>query len=81
MRQELHPAGHRGQPRPSGPGPAALGQYWEFVKGLFVGRNAVTDSDLPIIVATVLVAGSIIVIANVIVDLLYAVIDPRVRLA
>ena len=43
--------------------------------------NAVTDSDLPIIVATVLVAGSIIVIANVIVDLLYAVIDPRVRLA
>jgi peptide/nickel transport system permease protein len=42
--------------------------------------NAVTDSDLPVIVATVLVAGSIIVIANVIVDLLYAVIDPRVRL-
>ncbi len=42
--------------------------------------NAVTDSDLPVIVATVLVAGSIIVVANVIVDLLYAVIDPRVRL-
>jgi peptide/nickel transport system permease protein len=42
--------------------------------------NAVTDSDLPVIVATVLVAGSMIVIANVIVDLLYAVIDPRVRL-
>ena len=42
--------------------------------------NAVTDSDLPIIVATVLVAGTIIVIANVVVDLLYAVIDPRVRL-
>ena len=42
--------------------------------------NAVTDSDLPIIVATVLVAGTIVVIANVVVDLLYAVIDPRVRL-
>jgi peptide/nickel transport system permease protein len=42
--------------------------------------NAVTDSDLPVIVGTVLVAGSIIVVANVIVDLLYAVIDPRVRL-
>lgn len=42
--------------------------------------NAVTDSDLPVIVGTVLVAGAIIVIANVIVDLLYAVIDPRVRL-
>lgn len=42
--------------------------------------NAVTDSDLPVIVATVLVAGAMIVVANVIVDLLYAVIDPRVRL-
>ena len=43
--------------------------------------TAVLDADLSIIVATVLVAGSFIVIANIIVDLLYAVIDPRVRLA
>jgi peptide/nickel transport system permease protein len=43
--------------------------------------GAVVDADLPVIVGTVLVAGSFIVIANVIVDLLYAVIDPRVRLA
>ncbi len=43
--------------------------------------GAVVDSDLPVIVATVLVAGSFIVIANIIVDLLYAVIDPRVRLS
>ncbi len=43
--------------------------------------NAVTDSDLPVIVGVVLVAGSFIVIANIIVDLLYAVIDPRVRLS
>lgn len=43
--------------------------------------NAVVDADLPVIVATVLVAGSFIVIANIIVDLLYAVIDPRVRLS
>jgi len=49
-----------------------------------LGRLAITavlDADLSIIVATVLVAGSFIVIANIIVDLLYAVIDPRVRLA
>ncbi|MBI1351067.1 MAG: ABC transporter permease subunit [Actinomycetales bacterium] len=48
-----------------------------------LGRLAITsvlDSDLSIIVATVLVAGSFIVIANIVVDLLYAVIDPRVRL-
>jgi peptide/nickel transport system permease protein len=43
--------------------------------------NAVLDADLPVIVGTVLVAGSFIIIANIIVDLLYAVIDPRVRLA
>ena len=43
--------------------------------------NAVVDADLPVIVATVLVAGTFIVFANIIVDLLYAVIDPRVRLS
>ena len=40
---------------------------------------AVLDADLPVIVGTVLVAGSFIVIANIIVDLLYAVIDPRIK--
>jgi|tagenome__1003787_1003787.scaffolds.fasta_scaffold20984339_4 peptide/nickel transport system permease protein len=37
--------------------------------------------DFPVVAATVLVAAVIIVLANLIVDLLYAVIDPRVRLA
>ena len=49
-----------------------------------VGRlavQAVVDSDLAVITATVLVAGTFIVVANIVVDLLYAVIDPRVRLA
>ena len=48
-----------------------------------VGRlavGAVVDADLAIITATVLVAGTFIVVANIVVDLLYAVIDPRVRL-
>jgi peptide/nickel transport system permease protein len=43
--------------------------------------NSVLDADLPIIIGCVLVAGFFVVIANIIVDLLYAVIDPRVRLA
>ncbi len=43
--------------------------------------QSVADSDLPVITACVLVAGFFIVIANLIVDLLYAVIDPRVRLS
>jgi peptide/nickel transport system permease protein len=37
--------------------------------------------DFPVVAATVLVAAVIIVLANLIVDLLYAVIDPRVRLS
>ena len=37
--------------------------------------------DLPVIVALVLVAAFFIVLANLIVDVLYGVIDPRVRLA
>lgn len=43
--------------------------------------KAVTDIDLPIVVGTTLVAATIIVIANLVVDVLYAVIDPRVRVS
>lgn len=42
--------------------------------------DAVLQSDLPLMTATVLVIASFIVVANLVVDLLYAVIDPRVRL-
>jgi peptide/nickel transport system permease protein len=42
--------------------------------------NSVVDADLPVIVGITLVTASFIIIANLIVDLLYAVIDPRVRL-
>ena len=43
--------------------------------------DSVTDSDLPVITATVLIAATFVITANLIVDILYAVIDPRVRLA
>jgi peptide/nickel transport system permease protein len=42
--------------------------------------EAVRTGDLPTIMATVLVAAFFIVTANLVVDLLYAAIDPRVRL-
>ena len=48
-----------------------------------VGRlaiNAVTNSDLPMIMATVLLAATMVVILNLVVDVAYAVIDPRVRI-
>ncbi len=49
-----------------------------------VGKLSVTSvitSDLPVITATVLLASVFVIIANLIVDILYAAIDPRVRLA
>jgi peptide/nickel transport system permease protein len=42
--------------------------------------EAVRAGDLPTIMATVLIAAVFVVLANVLVDLLYAAIDPRVRL-
>ena len=42
--------------------------------------QAAVELNLPIVMATVLVAATFIIVANVIVDVLYAVIDPRVRL-
>ncbi|GAA1232559.1 ABC transporter permease [Oryzihumus leptocrescens] len=43
--------------------------------------QAVVQTDLPMIVALVLVAAAFVVIANLVVDVLYGVIDPRVRLS
>ncbi len=42
--------------------------------------SSVRDADLPLIVGITLVTATFIIVANLIVDLLYAVIDPRVRL-
>ena len=41
--------------------------------------NAITNQDLPEILGVTLLAGFFVVIANLIVDVLYAVVDPRVR--
>jgi peptide/nickel transport system permease protein len=49
-----------------------------------VGKLAVTsvfNDDLPMIMATVLIGAALVVIANVIVDVAYALVDPRVRLS
>jgi peptide/nickel transport system permease protein len=43
--------------------------------------TAVQRYDLPVIVGVVLLVASFVIAANIVVDLLYAVIDPRVRLA
>jgi peptide/nickel transport system permease protein len=43
--------------------------------------GAVLEYDLPIIVGTTILAAAIVVIINLVVDILYAYIDPRVRIA
>jgi peptide/nickel transport system permease protein len=43
--------------------------------------HSISTFDLPVISATVLFAAALIVLANLIVDILYSVLDPRVRLA
>ena len=43
------------------------------------GYDAIVAGDLPKILGFTLIAGFFVIIANLVVDLLYAVIDPRVR--
>lgn len=43
--------------------------------------DSVLSNDLPIIMAVVLIAAAFVVVANIVVDVLYAFIDPRVRLS
>lgn len=42
--------------------------------------SSITDSDLPLITGITLLTATIIIVANLVVDLLYAVVDPRVRI-
>ncbi len=43
--------------------------------------DAIGTKDLPVISATVLISAAFIVVANIVVDVVYSVIDPRVRLS
>ncbi|UQI49504.1 ABC transporter permease [Streptomyces sp. HU2014] len=52
------------------------------IKGLGAAAvTAINERDLPMILGVTLITASAVVFANVVVDLLYAVIDPRVRLS
>ena len=42
--------------------------------------QAINQQDLPIVMGIVILAAAFVVVANLIVDILYAVLDPRVRL-
>lgn len=46
----------------------------------YTSVNAIEQQDLPVIIGVVIVATAAVVVANIVVDILYAVLDPRVRL-
>ncbi|MBN9619784.1 MAG: ABC transporter permease [Actinobacteria bacterium] len=49
------------------------GLGWESV-------HAIGNQDLPVIIGIVIVAAAAVILANIIVDMMYAVLDPRVKL-
>ena len=42
--------------------------------------DAIGQQDLPVVLGVVLFAAAAVVVANILVDVMYAVLDPRVRL-
>jgi peptide/nickel transport system permease protein len=46
----------------------------------YTAVNAINQQDLPVVIGVVIVASAGVIIANLLVDILYAVLDPRVRL-
>lgn len=62
-------------------GGAVITEYVFNIPGLGrLSTDAVSNVDLPVIVGTVMFAAFFIVTANILVDLLYARLDPKVRL-
>lgn len=63
-------------------GGAVLTEYTFNLHGMGLEAvTAISTSDLPIILGVTMFAAFFVVVANLVVDVLYAVIDPRVRLA
>ena len=45
------------------------------------GTEAVQGRDLPVVMATALFSAVVLIISNLLVDVIYSVLDPRVRLS
>jgi len=41
--------------------------------------QSVLQQDLPVVIGTIVVAAAFIVLANIVVDIIYGILDPRVR--
>jgi ABC-type dipeptide/oligopeptide/nickel transport system permease component len=71
-----------------GPMFAAIGTGSPFVEKIFrvpgMGRffvDSLIARDYPMIMAVILIYGAFLAIMNIVVDILYGVVDPRIRLA
>ena len=42
--------------------------------------RSVYEFDLPVVLATTILAATVVIVMNLLVDMLYAVLDPRVRI-
>jgi peptide/nickel transport system permease protein len=62
-------------------GGAIITEYTFGLPGLgYTAVHAIENQDLPVIIGIVIIATTAVVVANIVVDILYAVLDPRVRL-
>jgi peptide/nickel transport system permease protein len=62
-------------------GGAIITEYVFGMPGLgYTAVQAIIQNDLPVIIGVVIVAAAAVVVANIVVDAFYAVLDPRVRL-
>ena len=62
-------------------GGAIITEYTFGMPGLgYTAVHSIENQDLPVIIGIVIIATAAVVIANIVVDILYAVLDPRVRL-
>lgn len=46
----------------------------------YTAVTSISNQDLPVIIGIVIIASGAVVLANILIDILYAVLDPRVRL-
>jgi peptide/nickel transport system permease protein len=62
-------------------GGAVITEYVFNIPGLGkLATEAVANVDMPVVIGTVILAAVFIITTNIIVDLLYAFLDPKVRL-
>ena len=63
-------------------GGAVITEYVFNIPGLGkLATEGVSNLDLPVVVGTVMVAAFFIIVSNIVVDILYSVLDPKVRIS